>query len=248
MLTPLRCKRARCGHAWFTDAARKYPVCPKCRTSVARANTLRLVWPGEERPDGLHAWISVDITRYHRDPILVLNVAYDEEVAGDAVHVVEATVVDPKRFGLGALDLIDAIKDAGGNVTAEGQYPANRAIRSAVLAAMGWGTDAPGEHPPHLDDVLDRHRSEMRDTETAIRFRAAMDERDRRVAILAELEAGDLTVEEAAARYGTDADGIEEARRLHAAGQPIMDLAAYGVERIPASEVYAGDREDADAD
>jgi hypothetical protein len=161
---------------------------------------------------------------------------------------VYSTVVDPKRLGLGALDLIDAIKDAGGNVTAEGQYPANRAIRSAVLAAMGWGTDAPGEHPPHLDDVLDRHRSEMRDTETAIRFRAAMDERDRRVAILAELEAGDLTVEEAAARYGTDADGIEEARRLHAAGQPIMDLAAYGVERIPASEVYAGDREDADAD
>ena len=141
MLTPLRCSRTnphRCGHAWFTDAARKYPVCPKCRTSVSRANTLRLVWPGEERPEGLHGWISVDVTRYHREPILVLNVASDAVVGGETIRLVEATLVDPRRFGLRALDLMDAINDAGGNVTVEGQYPVNGTIMRAITIAMGY--------------------------------------------------------------------------------------------------------------
>lgn len=140
MFVPLRCTRQKphtCGHAWFTDAAGKYPVCPKCRTSVSRANTLRLVWPGEERPEGLHGWISVDVTRYHREPILVLNVASDAVVGGETIRLVEATLVDPRRFGLRALDLMDAINEAGGNVTVEGQYPVNCTIMRAIVIAMG---------------------------------------------------------------------------------------------------------------
>lgn len=158
MLTPLRCSRTkphRCGHAWFTDAAGKYPVCPKCRTSVSRTNTLRLVWPGEERPEGLHGWISVDVTRYHREPILVLNVASDAVVGGETVRLVEATLVDPRRFGLRALDLMDAINEAGGNVTVEGQYPVNGTIARAIAPAPDPAATM-AEHLLEIEATLER--------------------------------------------------------------------------------------------
>lgn len=223
MLTPLRCSRTkphRCGHAWFTDAAGKYPVCPKCRTSVSRANTLRLVWPHEERPDGLHGWISVDVTRYHREPILVLNVASDDLVAGETIRLVEATLLDPRRFGLRSFDLMDAISEAGGNVTVEGQYPVNGTIMRAVALAMGHGDPGTEAEPDPAATMADRP---IQIGETLERGDAEPDdgEPDSGEAVFARVQAGETSLEAAAEELGIDL--AEAGRRYYQTPEPVED-------------------------
>lgn len=152
-------------------AAGPFPVCPKCRTMVSKTKgRLHLVWPGEPRPDGDHGWLSVDISRYHREPVLVLNVGTTlEDDDGTTYPVVESVVVDHRRFGIAPDALDDAVAAAGGNRYREGQHPVSDRIRTAVLEKMGWvadvdaiGTtdDADGD-PGELDAAASEMTEEM---------------------------------------------------------------------------------------